>query len=99
MPKHFTQISPCALVIAAISVVPPASAQQSRDGIGTIVRAECGGQDECVEDRPLSAAEAERSIAHPAHRPSVESTVAHRGDAAELAAPAAVARARSSSLR
>jgi hypothetical protein len=52
-------------------LVGPSEAQQ-RPALPDVDGQHCAGQYECVEDRPLSSAEAERSVAYPARRRSVE---------------------------
>ena len=66
------------------------TASQAQQGVG-IPDAnggpQCGGQYECVEDRPLSAIEAATSVAHPARRASAgKEAGTHRNTHSEAAA-------------
>ena len=51
---------PCALLLTSLSVAPTSAGQ---DVAASAI--ECGGQYECVEDRPLPLAEARASIGYP----------------------------------
>jgi hypothetical protein len=54
------------LVLLLTTSVGPAATQQSGSSQLTIQPAiECGGQYECVEDRPLTQAEARASLGYP----------------------------------
>ena len=86
----------CAISLWALLgtvIVTPSQAQQSVGAPDANVGPQCGGQYECVEDRPLSSAEAERSIAHPARRSSVEQQTSahHSGHPSKLAGASAYA--------
>jgi len=62
-------------------MVTASQAQQRRGVPDANVGEQCGGHYECVEDRPLSAAEAARSFAHPARRSSADKEAgAHRSN-------------------
>jgi hypothetical protein len=58
--KHISIAIPSALLLTSLSVAPTSAEQ---DVAATAI--ECGGQYECVEDRPLSLAEARASIGYP----------------------------------
>lgn len=86
MSKQLRKISLWSLLLAAVTAAPSA-AQQSSPAAETHPGPQCGGQYECVEDRPLSAAEAARSFAHPARRALADEQVAalRIGDTSNLA--------------
>jgi len=62
MTKHRPTTALCCLLLLAASAGSSA-AQQSPSEVH--VGMQCGGQHECVEDRPLSDAEARASRSHP----------------------------------
>jgi hypothetical protein len=65
MPKHRLGIG-LSFVLMLTTSVGSAAAQQSGSSQVTIQSAiECGGQYECVEDRPLTPAEARASLGYP----------------------------------
>jgi hypothetical protein len=72
------------LVLLLTASVGSASAQQSEPSQATMQPAiECGGQYECVEDRPLTPAEARASLGYPHVAQPQEPT---RQDPAKVAA-------------
>ena len=65
MPKHRLEIG-LSLVLLLTTSVGSAVAQQSRSSQATLQPTiECGGQYECLEDRPLTPAEARASLGYP----------------------------------
>jgi hypothetical protein len=58
--KHISITIPCALLFTSLSVAPTSAGQDI-----AALASECGGQYECVEDRPLSLPEARASIGYP----------------------------------
>jgi hypothetical protein len=63
MSSRLWPIALSGLLLAATAA--PSTAQQSGSATAINAGVECGGQYECIEDRPLSLAEAEGSIAYP----------------------------------
>jgi hypothetical protein len=63
MSKCLYEIFLSGLLLAA--TVAQSAAQQSSTTADINSGLDCGGQYECIEDRPLSRADAERSIAYP----------------------------------
>ena len=83
MPKQRLGIGLSFVLLVATSV-GPASAQQGGSAQATMQPGtECGGQYECVEDRPLTPAEARASLGYPQVAQPQEPT---RQDPAKVAA-------------
>jgi hypothetical protein len=64
MPKQQLGIS-LSLVLLLATSAGSAAAQQSGTQATALPAIECGGQYECVEDRPLTPAEARASLGYP----------------------------------
>ena len=81
-------ISRISLWSLLVTVIVTASQAQQGAGIADVNGGPpCGGQYECVEDQPLSAAEAARSFAHPARSASAAKEAGtHRNTLTEAAA-------------
>jgi len=71
MLKH-QRIVDIAVALSVPAFASTSAAQQARPGPAPGPGVQCGGQYECVEDRPLTPAEAEASRSHPQYGQAVQ---------------------------
>jgi hypothetical protein len=69
MPKQRLALSLSLALLLATSAGPVAAQQSGPANATALPTIECGGQYECVEDRPLTPAEARASLGYPQAQP------------------------------